>query len=158
MSLAVTGTRHAGSRPSCAKRSPGKARAGTTPGSSRGATDDYASFRPYLERNLELKRRYVECFEWSDSPYTPLLDDYEPGMLTTEVREVFALPRPALTELVASAPEIDASFLHGDFAADDQRAFAEQRARDARLRRRGLAARPDRASRPARRPGTGTSA
>ena len=88
--------------------------------------DDYASFRPYLERNLELKRRYVECFEWSDSPYTPLLDDYEPGMLTTEVREVFAVLRPALTELVASAPEIDASFLHGDFAADDQRAFAER--------------------------------
>jgi carboxypeptidase Taq len=88
--------------------------------------NDYASFRPYLERNLELKRRYVECFEWSDSPYTPLLDDYEPGMLTTEVREVFAVLRPALTELVASAPEIDASFLHGDFGADDQRAFAER--------------------------------
>ena len=88
--------------------------------------NDYASFRPYLERNLELKRRYVECFEWSDSPYTPLLDDYEPGMLTAEVREVFAVLRPALTELVASAPEIDASFLHGGFPAGDQRAFAER--------------------------------
>ena len=87
-------------------------------------TSDYASFRPYLERNLELKRRYVECFEWSDSPYTPLLDDYEPGMLTAEVREVFAVLRPALSELVASAPEIDASFLHADFPPDDQRAFA----------------------------------
>ncbi|HET8813285.1 MAG TPA: hypothetical protein VFM67_11870, partial [Gaiella sp.] len=88
--------------------------------------NDYASFRPYLERNLELKRRYVECFEWSDSPYTPLLDDYEPGMLTTEVRDVFAVLRPALSDLVASAPEIDASFLKGDFVPDDQRAFAER--------------------------------
>jgi carboxypeptidase Taq len=87
---------------------------------------DYASFRPYLEKNLELKRRYVECFEWSDSPYTPLLDDYEPGMLTTEVRDVFAVLRPRLTELVSDAPEVDASFLHGDFPASDQRAFAEQ--------------------------------
>jgi carboxypeptidase Taq len=87
---------------------------------------DYASFRPYLERNLELKRRYVDCFEWSDSPYTPLLDDYEPGMSTTEVRDVFAVLRPALSELVASAPEVDASFLHGAFPADEQRAFAEQ--------------------------------
>jgi carboxypeptidase Taq len=87
---------------------------------------DYASFRPYLERNLELKRRYVDCFEWSDSPYTALLDDYEPGMLTTEVREVFATLRPALTELVAGAPAVDASFLHGDFPADEQRAFAER--------------------------------
>jgi len=88
--------------------------------------NDYASFRPYLERNLELKRRYVECFEWSDSPYTPLLDDYEPGMLTTEVRDVFAVLRPALSDLVASAPEVDASFLKGDFVPDDQRAFAER--------------------------------
>jgi carboxypeptidase Taq len=87
-------------------------------------TSDYTSFRPYLERNLELKRRYVECFEWSDSPYTPLLDDYEPGMLTSEVREVFSVLRPALSELVASAPVIDASFLHGDFPPDEQRAFA----------------------------------
>jgi carboxypeptidase Taq len=87
---------------------------------------DYTSFRPYLERNLELKRRYVDCFEWSDSPYTPLLDDYEPGMLTTEVRDVFAALRPALTELVASAPQVDASFLHGDFPPVEQRAFAER--------------------------------
>jgi carboxypeptidase Taq len=87
---------------------------------------DYASFRPYLERNLALKRRYVECFEWSDSPYTPLLDDYEPGMLTTEVRDVFAVLRPRLTELVAAAPEVDASFLRGEFPPDDQRAFAER--------------------------------
>jgi carboxypeptidase Taq len=87
---------------------------------------DYASFRPYLEKNIELKRRYVDCFEWSDSPYTPLLDDYEPGMRTTEVREVFSVLRPALTEIVASAPEVDASFLHGDFPPADQRAFAER--------------------------------
>ena len=88
--------------------------------------DDFASFLPYLRKNIELKRRYVECFEWSDSPYTPLLDDYEPGMLTTEVREVFATLRPALSELVQAAPEVDASFLHGDFPPDAQRAFAER--------------------------------
>jgi carboxypeptidase Taq len=89
-------------------------------------TNDFASFLPYLRRNVELRRRYVECFEWSDSPYTPLLDDYEPGMTTGEVRDVFAVLRPALTEIVASAPEVDASFLHGDFPIDAQRAFAER--------------------------------
>jgi carboxypeptidase Taq len=87
---------------------------------------DFASFLPYLERNVELKRRYVECFEWSDSPYTPLLDDYEPGMLTTEVRDVFAILRPALTEIVAAAPEVDASFLRGAFPVDAQHAFADR--------------------------------
>jgi carboxypeptidase Taq len=89
-------------------------------------TSDFVSFLPYLRTNLDLKRRYIDCFEWSDSPYTPLLDDYEPGMVTTEVREVFAVLRPALTEIVAAAPEVDASFLHGDFPPDAQRAFAER--------------------------------
>jgi carboxypeptidase Taq len=42
------------------------------------------------------------------------------------VREVFAVLRPALTEIVESAPEVDASFLQGDFSPDDQRAFAER--------------------------------
>ena len=99
-------------------------------------TSDFASFLPYLRTNLELKRRYVECFEWTDSPYTPLLDDYEPGMLTTEVREVFAVLRPALTEIVASAPEVDASFLHGDFPPEQQRSVRRAPDRDARLRGR----------------------
>jgi carboxypeptidase Taq len=86
---------------------------------------DFGAFLPYLERNVALKRRYIECFEWSDSPYTPLLDDYEPGMTTGEVREVFAALRPALSALVARAPEVDASFLRGAFDPEGQRAFAE---------------------------------
>jgi carboxypeptidase Taq len=87
---------------------------------------DFEAFLPYLRRNLELKRRYIECFEWSDSPYTPLLDDYEPGMLTTEVAEVFARLRPALSELIASAPAVESSFLHGVFPIERQRAFADR--------------------------------
>jgi carboxypeptidase Taq len=87
---------------------------------------DFASFLPYLRTNVELKRRYIECFDWSDSPYTPLLDDYEPGMTTAEVRAVFDELRPALTELVRTAPEVDAHFLHGTFPVERQRAFAER--------------------------------
>ena len=41
---------------------------------------DFDSFRPALERMLELKQRYVECFAPYDDPYDALLDDYEPGM------------------------------------------------------------------------------
>jgi carboxypeptidase Taq len=84
---------------------------------------DFASFLPALERNIELKRRYVECFEWSDSPYTPLLDDFEPFMETSEVAEIFGTIRPVLAELVRQAPRVDASFLEQDFPVDDQRRF-----------------------------------
>ena len=90
------------------------------------AKSDFAMFLPALERNLELRRQYVECFEWSDSPYTPLLDDYEPFMETSEVAEVFGAIRPVLSDLVKEAPVVDASFLHQSFPVDAQVAFYER--------------------------------
>jgi carboxypeptidase Taq len=90
------------------------------------ANNDFASFLPALERNLELKRHYVECFEWDDSPYTPLLDDYEPFMKTTEVAEIFGTIRPVLSELVREAPSVDADFLEQPFPADEQEEFAKR--------------------------------
>ena len=116
-----------------ARRVPAELRAEMTREAARGhsawvearASSDFQAFLPSLRRNLELKLRYIECFEPSDSPYDPLLDDYEPGMKTAEVAAVFAELRPALSELVASAPAVDASFLTGDFPIVEQRAFAE---------------------------------
>jgi carboxypeptidase Taq len=90
------------------------------------AKSDFAMFLPVLETNLELKRRYIECFEWTDSPYTPLLDDYEPFMLTSEVAEIFGAIRPVLSDLVKQAPEIDASFLEQPFPVQAQVAFFER--------------------------------
>ena len=87
------------------------------------ATNDFGKFLPALERNLDLKRHYVECFEWKDSPYTALLDDFEPYMLTSEVAEVFGAIRPALAELVKEAPSVDASFLFQDYPVEDQKEF-----------------------------------
>jgi carboxypeptidase Taq len=90
------------------------------------ARSDFASFLPALERNLELKRRYVECFEWDDSPYTPLLDDYEPFMKTSEVAEIFDTIQPVLSELVREAPTIDASFLGLPYPPALQREFGDR--------------------------------
>ncbi len=90
------------------------------------ARSDFASFLPALERNLELKRRYVDCFEWDDSPYTPLLDDYEPYMKTSEVAQVFGTILPVLSELVREAPRVDASFLHRPFPAALQAEFSKR--------------------------------
>ena len=90
------------------------------------ATNDFAKFLPALQRNLDLKRRYVECFEWDDSPYTPLLDDFEPFMKTSEVAEVFGTIRPVLAELVREAPSIEAEFLQVDYPADEQVRFYER--------------------------------
>jgi carboxypeptidase Taq len=53
------------------------------------ARNDFAGFMPALQRNLDLERRYVDCFEPADEPYDILLDDYEPLMKTATVRRLF---------------------------------------------------------------------
>ena len=86
------------------------------------ANNDFELFRPYLERNIALRREYASCFE-VDEPYDALLDDFEPGMKTQEVRDVFTRLREGLVPLVAelSAQEIDDSCLFGDFPVAEQR-------------------------------------
>jgi carboxypeptidase Taq len=90
------------------------------------ATNNFAKFLPALQRNLDLKRQYVDCFEWEDSPYTPLLDDFEPYMLTSEVAEVFGTIRPVLAELVQQAPPVDAEFFEQPFEAEKQEEFCKR--------------------------------
>jgi carboxypeptidase Taq len=79
---------------------------------------DFAQLRPHLETLLELRHRYVECFEPADETYDLLLDDYEPLMKTAEVRQIFDELKeelPALISELAEAGEVDGSFLTGDF-------------------------------------------
>jgi carboxypeptidase Taq len=91
--------------------------------------DDFVAFLPHLERVVELKRRYIECFEF-DHPYDPLLDDFEPGMLTAELTPVLDQLRAGtidlLEEIEASGVEIDASCLFGEFPVGKQDAFAQE--------------------------------
>jgi carboxypeptidase Taq len=54
------------------------------------ARNDVSAFLPALRENLELRRRYIECFEGDFAePYDALLDDFEPGMTSAEVRGLF---------------------------------------------------------------------
>ncbi len=64
---------------------------------------DFAQFLPALEHNFDLRRRYVECFDDYDEPYDVLLDDFEPGMKTAEVRAVFERIKQDQVPLVAAS-------------------------------------------------------
>ena len=70
------------------------------------AGSDYAAFRPWLDRILELKLRYLECFAPYDDPYDVFLDDFEPGMRTAEVRSVFDRLKPELIALEAPSQSV----------------------------------------------------
>ena len=88
---------------------------------------DFTAFLPHLVRVIELQHRYVECFE-ADHPYDPLLDDYEPGMRTAELRPLLAALRDGALALVGeigtSSAELDDSCLHGEFDLPAQAALA----------------------------------
>jgi carboxypeptidase Taq len=86
------------------------------------STSNFGIFLPLLERNVELRRRYVECFPQRDEPYDILLDDFEPEMRTAEVTRIFDEIKPELVQLIADLRdrEIDDSFLTGDFPIDEQ--------------------------------------
>ena len=81
---------------------------------------DFVRFRPFLERNVELRRAYAACFEVAE-PYDALLDDFEPGMITADVRAVFGPLRDELPGLVAEAATHSASPLRGVFPIAAQR-------------------------------------
>ncbi|MDH4102842.1 MAG: carboxypeptidase M32 [Thermoleophilia bacterium] len=88
---------------------------------------DFASFRPWLERMLDLRLRYVECFAPYDDPYDVLLDDFEPGMKTDEIRAVFAVLEPELVSLVqAHATDEKDDFMSGPFPIASQEALSRE--------------------------------
>ncbi|HEX6303069.1 MAG TPA: carboxypeptidase M32, partial [Anaerolineales bacterium] len=64
------------------------------------AESNFRKFQPYLENIVDLRRQYAQLFAPFDHIYDPLLDDYEPGMKTTEVQAIFSTLRPQQVELI----------------------------------------------------------
>jgi carboxypeptidase Taq len=68
------------------------------------AADDFALFAPALERNVELARAYGECLaEDGEGIYDALLNDYDFGLRTEQLKALFASLADALPPLVAAA-------------------------------------------------------
>jgi carboxypeptidase Taq len=89
---------------------------------------DFKAFAPALAQHLELKQRYVECFDGFDCAYDALLDDYEPQMTTAEVTRLFAELRDELVPLIAEVTkhQVDDSIVHGSFPVDAQRRLVRE--------------------------------
>jgi carboxypeptidase Taq len=67
---------------------------------------DFAHFRPWLERVIDLSHRYAACFDGTGDfahPYDVLLDDYEPRLTTAELSALFDRLQQELVPLVAAS-------------------------------------------------------
>jgi carboxypeptidase Taq len=90
------------------------------------AASDYSRFRDALAHHVELRHAYVACFDGYEHPYDVLLDDFEPGLTTAELRPMFTELRDALVPLVAATGDPQQArndgVFHGPFSIESQRA------------------------------------
>jgi carboxypeptidase Taq len=87
------------------------------------AVNDFPHFQPYLERLVELRRRYAGLFAPSTHVYDALLDDYEPGLTTADVQAIFEplrVEQVALLQAIADRPQVENRFLYQPYDGQKQ--------------------------------------
>jgi carboxypeptidase Taq len=87
---------------------------------------DFSSFRPSLERILELKLRMIECFAPYEDAYDVLVDDFEEGLRSEDITRVFDALQPELTALVEDHAGERDDFLRGPFDVTAQDALSRE--------------------------------
>jgi len=86
--------------------------------------NDFATFLPVLRKNLDLRKRYIDCFEVDDEPYDIVLDDYERGMKTKEVRTIFDYLKEHQAPLVKEVAARGGNLEHDhNYAVEPQKVF-----------------------------------
>lgn len=95
--------------------------------------NDFGAVEPFLQKTLDLSRRYADFFPGYAHPADPHIDVSDYGMTVATIRPLFAELRAFLTPLVqaiAAKPEADASCLFKHYPEADQLAFGEKLIRD----------------------------
>src|SRR5699024_10501708 len=90
--------------------------------------NDYASFKPFLQQNIDHLRQSVdlsrELYPDAEEDYDILLDDYEEGMKTREVAEVFDHfkegAKPLVEKVAAKGDDGRDAAVHKHFPTDQQ--------------------------------------
>ena len=94
------------------------------------AASDFASFQPYLEKNVDLARRMADYLGFDAHPYDALLEEFETGMTCEKLTAIIEpLKRdlvPFLARLMENGTRPDPSPLIGTFDIDTQRRLARR--------------------------------
>jgi carboxypeptidase Taq len=93
-------------------------------------TSDFALFRPYLERIVDMQLEFVGYWGYQQDPYNTLLDHYEPGITVQELDPIFSNLRQEtvrlLQDVVASGVRPDVAPLLQEFPLWQQREFSAE--------------------------------
>ncbi|HMN13095.1 MAG TPA: carboxypeptidase M32 [Bellilinea sp.] len=75
---------------------------------------DFSIFKPHLQKNIEFARKYSALFAPFDHPYDPLLDDFEHGMKTVDVKAIFEplrVDQVSLIKAIGKKKQVEHGFL-----------------------------------------------
>jgi carboxypeptidase Taq len=89
----------------------------------------YAVFQPHLEKVVNLARQYAGFFQPVAHPYDALMDPYEPGMLTSEVQQIFDVLRVRQVGLLREIQERrgeQPAFMKADYDEREMLAFSTE--------------------------------
>lgn len=91
---------------------------------------DFASFCPWLEKIVHLKRQEAECLGYVDHPYDALLEDYEPGARCRDLQTLFTALQAELTPLLQGIRQAKkrskVAILRRHYPVEQQRALAQE--------------------------------
>jgi len=94
---------------------------------------DFKSFAPWLSKIIDLKRQEADCVAPGKNRYDTLLDEYEPGETSANLRNVFESLRGPLVELVgkitSSGRKAPVEILERHYPAAEQEALAREGAK-----------------------------
>ena len=90
---------------------------------------DFTLFMPYLKEIVETTKRFITYWGIKENnPYNTLLDEYEPGMTTEILDQVFGELRnkivPLAKKIANSSHQPDTSFLFKEFPKEKQKQFS----------------------------------
>ena len=92
------------------------------------AKSDFEMFRPYLEKLVEMTKRFIQYWGFEGNKYNTLLDMYEPGVTVEVLDQVFGQLREKIVPLVHSISEsenkLETEFLFEHFPKEKQRDFS----------------------------------
>ncbi|MFN4234738.1 MAG: carboxypeptidase M32 [Bacteroidia bacterium] len=89
--------------------------------------NDFKSYAPYLDKLLNLKKKECEILGFDEHPYDALLDQYEPGAKSADIKNLFNDVKNNLVDFVkqiAQKPQNDDAFMYADYDEQKQWDFS----------------------------------
>ncbi|ANQ53990.1 peptidase M32 [Thermosipho sp. 1063] len=89
--------------------------------------DNFEIFKPHLKKVVDLEKKVIECIGYESNKYDVLLDDYEPGLKTDQLKSIIVELRKFLVEFINeldSGNKPNTEILKGKYSIEKQKEFS----------------------------------